>query len=229
MSLDRGRTLRVTVLELPARWGAVDALFREVELLLATAPPGDLVLLPEASLTGYLPDPSGFAEKADGPTVKRLSSLARRFDTIIVGPLIEREKGHIYNAAVAPGLFHYRKRHPWYVEGWATAGELPMPTVRIAGLRVTLCICFDIHFLEKVDADVLLFPSAWVDDEVDTRAKLLPEVARAHGVAVVNANWGVGAPRVPGQGGSMVVGKHGDVLARCDGTTRRLDVELKAG
>jgi predicted amidohydrolase len=221
--------MRVTVLELPARWGAIEESFREVELLLATAPVGDVVLLPEASLTGYLPDPSGFAEKADGPTVKRLQKLARRFDTVIVGPLIEREKGHIFNAAVAPGLFHYRKQHPWVVEAWATPGALPMPNVRIAGLEVTVCICFDIHFLERVEADVLLFPSAWVDDEGDTRARLLPEVARKHGVAVVNANWGVGTPRVPGQGGSMVVDHRGQMLARCDADTRRLDVELKAG
>ncbi|MBK7857275.1 MAG: carbon-nitrogen hydrolase family protein [Archangiaceae bacterium] len=218
--------MRVTVLELPARFGAVDAAFREVELLLATAPPGDLVLLPEAALTGYLPDPSGLAEKADGPTAQRLQTLAKKHHTVVVGPLIEREKGHVYNAAVAPGLFHYRKQHPWYVEQWATAGTAPMPSVRIAGLRVTLCICFDIHFLPKLDADVLLFPSAWVDDEGDARATLLPEVARTHQVAVVNANWGLGRPRVNGQGGSMVVSREGEILARLDGGARRLDVDL---
>jgi predicted amidohydrolase len=136
----------------------------------------------------------------------------------------------VYNAVTAAGLFHYRKRHPWYVETWATPGEAPAPVVTVAGLRVTVCICFDIHFLTEadVDADVLLFPSAWVDEDDDARATLLPEVARRFGVAVVNANWGVGTPRVKGQGGSMVVSREGDVLARCGATTRRLDVELPA-
>jgi predicted amidohydrolase len=221
--------MRVTVLELPARFGRVDEAFAEVEASLKASPPGELVLLPEAALTGYVPDPSAFAERADGPTVKRLQQLSKRHHTVIVGPLIEREGRHIYNCAVAPGLFHYRKQNPWYIETWASPGTLPRPAVRVGGLRVTVCICFDIHFLDRVDADVLLFPSAWVDEEGDARATLLPEVARKFGCAVVNANWGVGTPRVPGQGGSMVVSRDGAVLARCDASTHRLDVDLKAG
>lgn len=221
--------MRVTVLELPARWGAVDEQLAAVEASLAASPPGDLVLLPEASLTGYLPDPSALAEEREGPTAKRLAALQRRFSTVVVGPLIERDGASVYNAAVAPGRLHYRKRNPWTLETWAAAGLEPMPVFQCAGLRVTVCICFDIHFLERVDADVLLFPSAWVDEEGDARATLLPEVARRFGVAVVNANWGVGSPRVPGQGGSMVVSARGEVLARCAAGTGRLDVTLKAG
>jgi predicted amidohydrolase len=220
--------MRVTVLELPARPGAVDAQLQRVEAELARAPPGDLVLLGEASLTGYLPDPSPLAEHRGGPTEQRLAALSQRFGTCIVGPLIEREGGRVYNAMTAPGLFHYRKRNPWVVEGWATAGEEKAPVVTVAGTRVTVCICYDIHFLEEagVEGDVLLFPSAWVDEDDDARATLLPEVARRFGVAVVNSNWGVGTPRMPGQGASRVVSRTGEVLARCDDQRLRLDVEL---
>lgn len=218
--------MRVTVLELPARWGAVDEQLALVARELERAPPGDLVLLGEASLTGYLPDPSSLAEPRGGETEQRLAALAERFGCVLVGPLIERDGARVFNAVGASGLFHYRKRNPWYVEEWASPGEEPARVFAVAGKRVTVCICFDIHFLEKVEADVLLFPSAWVDDEGDARATLLPEVARKLGVAVVNANWGVGTPRVPGQGGSMVVSASGEVLARCDAKTSRLDVEL---
>ena len=219
--------MRVTVLELPARSGAVDAQLRSVEEELERAPPGDLVLLPEAILTGYLPDPSPMSEPRGGPTEQRLAALAARFGTCVVGPLIERDGEQVFNAVTAPGLFHYRKRNPWYVETWATAGAEAAPVVTVAGLRVTVCICFDIHFLESVEADVLLFPSAWVDDEpVDSRDTLLPEVARRFGVTVVNANWGEGSPRVRGQGGSRVVAASGEVLGRCEAGVRRLDVEV---
>lgn len=217
--------MRVTVLELPARFGAVDEQLALVERELTARAPGDLVLLPEAALTGYLPAPASLAEPRGGPTEQRLQQLARRFGTRLVGPLIERDGDRVFNAVVGP--LHYRKRNPWFVETWATPGEAAAPVIEVGGLRVTVCICFDIHFLEKVDADVLLFPSAWVDESDDARATLLPEVARRFGVAVVNANWGVGAPRVRGQGGSMVVAKDGSVLARCDEKTRRLDVELE--
>ncbi len=218
--------MRVTVLELPARPGAVDAQLKRVDSELARRAPGDLVLLGEASLTGYLPGPVALAEPRGGKTEQRLEALSKQHRTYVVGPLIERDGERVYNAMTAPGLFHYRKVNPWYVETWATPGDAPAPVVTLAGLRVTVCICFDIHFLERVDADVLLFPSAWVDDGGDARATLLPEVARRFSVAVVNANWGVGSPRVKGQGGSMVVSRTGEVLARCDEKTRRLDVEL---
>src|SRR6185436_7466115 len=117
----------------------------------------------------------------------------------------------------------YRKRNPWYVEKWATAGAEPHPVVKLAGARVAVAICFDIHFIESLDCDVLLFPSAWVDEEDDARALLLPSVARRFNVFVVNANWGLGEPRVKGQGGSMVVAPDGKVLARGG---PRLDVTL---
>lgn len=218
--------MRVTVLELPARFGAVDAQLKLVGEELERAPAGELVLLSEAALTGYLPAPASLAEPRGGPTEQKLAALGKQHRTVVVGPLIERDGERVYNAMTAPGLFHYRKRNPWYVETWAAAGEEPAPVVRVAGLRVTVCICFDIHFLEAVDADVLLFPSAWVDDEGDARATLLPEVARRFGVTVVNANWGVGSPRVRGQGGSRVVSRDGEVLGRCDARVRRLDLEI---
>ncbi|MBL8954718.1 MAG: carbon-nitrogen hydrolase family protein [Myxococcaceae bacterium] len=219
--------MRVTVLELPARPGAVEAQLRLVEEELSRSPPGELVLLSEAILTGYLPDPSPLAERRGGPTEQALASLSQRFRTHVVGPLIERDGAQVFNAVTAPGLFHYRKRNPWYVETWAAPGLEPAPVVTVAGRRVTVCICFDVHFLENVDADVLLFPSAWVDDApVDSRGALLPEVAQRFGVTVVNANWGVGEPRVRGQGGSRVVAASGEVLGQMAAGARRLDVEL---
>lgn len=230
--------MRVTVLELPARWNALEAVLSEVSESLERAAPGDLVLLPEASLTGYVSprgdaDLSSFAEPRGGPTAQRLSALAKRFSTTVVGPVIERDGERCFNALAAFGpdgteRFHYRKRHPWYVETWASAGENALPVIRVAEREVTAAICFDIHFIGEgvPKADVLLFASAWVDEDDDARATLLPDFARAHAMSIVNANWGVGSPRLRGQGGSMVVGKDGAVLARCDANTHRLDVEL---
>jgi predicted amidohydrolase len=228
--------MRVTVLELPARPGAVARALTDVEAALAATKPGALTLLPEAAITGYLPDPSPLAEPRGGPTERRLTALAKRYGTVLVAPLIERaEDGRVYNAVAALGpdgpLFVYRKRHPWYVETWATAGDNPLPLIELSGLKLTACICFDVHFLDEAaetlaQADVLLFPSAWVDEEDDARSALLPAVAQKFGVTVVNANWGPGTPRVRGQGGSRVVAPDGEVLARCEADAVRLDLTL---
>lgn len=219
---------RVTVLELPASWGDPRAALARVDRELQQGPPTDLVLLPEASLTGYVSgagefDLAAFGEPADGPTARAIAELARRHRANVVAPLVLAEAGHVYNAMAAfdrdgEPIFTYRKRHPWIPETWASPGPHPAPIVEIEGLRVTVAICYDVHFLADEaesaldESDLLLFPSAWVEEE-DSRPVVLGDLARRHGIAIANANWGPGIVRVPGQGSSSILGADGRVLA----------------
>ena len=187
-----------------------------------------LVLLPEASLTGYVSaagdfDLTSFAEPLDGPTRHAVSALARRHHVALVAPLVLREGGACFNAMIACDargelLFTYRKRHPWYPETWATPGPEPAPVVTLAGVRLTMAICFDLQFVEDDAADalaasdLLLFPSAWVAED-DVRSTWLPELAMRYRIAIANANWSAGVVSVPGQGASSIVGPDGAVLA----------------
>jgi predicted amidohydrolase len=232
--------LHVAALELPARWNQPAITLAEADRLLSSAPAPDLVLLPEAALTGYLSpdrdfDLAPFAEPLTGATASALASLARAHACHVAGPLIERDGAHAYNAFLvfAPDgavIAHYRKRHPWFPETWATPGDAPPPVFDVRGARVTLAVCFDAQFLaedaatELTRADVLLFPSAWVERH-DSRDALLGGLARRFAIAVVNANWGVGEPRVPGQGGSRILGPDGAVLAMAGGPGR-IDARL---
>lgn len=224
--------MRVSVLELPARWNDVGASLDDVDALLGDGPT-DLAILPELALTGYV-SPGGrfdlrpFAEPLDGPTATALGDVSRRRRTHLLAPLVlaepgERGEPQCSNAAVlfdpsgAP-VAVYRKRHPWFPERWATPGRTPPPLVRVADVTVTFAICFDAHFLDEdtaaelARADLLAFTSAWVDEE-DSRVPLLRRTARTHGVAIANANWGAGVVVVPGQGGSCVLDARGDVVA----------------
>ena len=228
--------VRLTVLELAARWGRAASVLDEIDHVLRAGPPSDLVLLPEAALHGYV-SPDGdfdltrFAESLDGTTATRAAALARTHHTHLVAPLVLREADAVYNAIAcfdptgAP-RFVYRKRHPWFPETWATPGPKPHPLVEVAGITLTAAICFDVHFLadEAADqlaaADLLLFPSAWVED-TDSRPQLLGDLARRFDLHVANANWGAGDVVVPGQGSSSIIAP--------DGTTasgRRIDLEL---
>jgi predicted amidohydrolase len=231
------RRVRVTLLELPARWHAVDRALAEVDAALAGCT-SDLVLLPEASLTGYLSpdgdaDLTSFAEPIDGPTSRACAALAATHAVHLVAPLILREGDALFNAMVchAPDgtrPFVYRKRHPWIPEEWATPGREPLPVVEIAGRTITIAICYDLHFLprESADqlaaADVLLFPSAWVE-EPDFRIPRLQRLAHAFQLTVANANWGEGDVVVPGQGNSCVVAPDGKATRSAG---RRIDIEL---
>jgi predicted amidohydrolase len=224
--------VRVAALELPARFDRVADNLDLAGSLLARSP-CDLALMPEASLTGYVSperdfDLTRFAEPRDGPTAHALAELAKKHGAHLVGPLIERDGAAVYNAMIGfdregREFIHYRKRHPWYPETWATPGTAPHPVVIVDGLRVTIAVCFDIQYCvpELPAADLLLFPSAWVEDRTtDSRAEILSKV----GVAVINANWGVGEPRVPGQGGSRILDATGRLLAMA-ASTGRIDAD----
>ena len=223
-----GRAMRVTVLELPARWdGAAEAL-ADVDERLGRGPATDLVLLPEAALTGYVSpagdfDVTALAEAPDGATARGLAALAARHGVHLIGPLIERDGDDCFNSMIGFGpdgarVVHYRKRHPWLPETWATPGARPYPVVRIGDVEVMIATCYDLHFLPAdgadalAAADLLLFPSAWVDRQ-RTRVPLLRALAARFDVAIANANWAPGVVRVAGQGGSCIVAANGDVIA----------------
>ena len=234
--------MRLTALQLPARFGAAQEQLAFAETLLESGPRTDLVLLPEASLTGYVSpegdfDLTAFAEPIAGPTRAALAHLARRFDCLVMGPLIERSEQGLFNAVlgVTPDgstLLHYRKHHPWFPETWATPGLSASEVVTWRDRKLMAAICFDVHFLAEdaasamASADLLLFASAWVDDEGDSRPGLLHPLATAHQLAVLNANWGPGLPLIPGQGGSLFIDSRGQLVDRLTTATGRLDVTL---
>ena len=227
--------MRLTILELAARWNAADRVLAEVDAALTADAATDLVLLPEAAIHGYVSptsdaDLTPFAEPLDGPTARACAALAVTHAVHLVAPLVLREGAALFNAMVCfdprgDVVFVYRKRHPWMPETWATAGAERSPLVEIAGVKVTIAICYDVHFLpadaapELEAADVLLFPSAWVE-EPDYRASRLTRLAQRYDLTIANANWAPGDVRLPGQGGSCVVGP-GRVLAQV--TAGRID------
>ncbi|WP_437971821.1 carbon-nitrogen hydrolase family protein [Sorangium sp. So ce260] len=227
------RSLDVVALELPQRFGDRRGAFAEIEGLLGSPAlaGAELVLLPELILTGYV-SPTGdadlrrFAEPLDGESAQRLAELARQHGIALAGPLVEESRGLFYNSLLVfdrdgRRVGHYRKRHPWFPERWAAPGDLGTPVLDLLGVKVTVAICFDIHFLSEDagdaldEADLLLFPTAWVDPrgEGDARAELLSVLARRHRVAIVNANWGPSRPALGGQGGSRILDAQGRSIA----------------
>ncbi len=221
-------SLNVACLELPAAFGNVSERLEMLDTELASKPPCDLVLLPECALTGYVSktldfDLRPFAEKRDGALCQSLSALAQRHHVALVGGFVEEDETLFFNSTIGFDksgalLFCYQKRHPWYPETWATPGRNPLPLFRFNHFTVSCAVCFDAHFLEaeaaqELDAaDVLLFPSAWVDD-TESRAPLLQHLALRFNIDIVNANWGHGEPKLPGQGDSMVIGRNGQRIS----------------
>lgn len=227
--------MRLALVEVAARYGAPDETADRI-IAATQGLPADLVVLPECALSGYV-DPQGGCDLA--PFVEAAATLgedltlrasaigsiarhARTLHTTWIAPLIERDaRGRLFNSVVAIDptgrvSARHRKRHPWFPELWATPGEEPFQVVSIAGREVMLAICFDVHFLEREAAaalrraEVLVFPSAWVDEgDHDLRGAIFDQLVRRFGLVVANANWGPGEPRIHGQGRSRIVRRDG--------------------
>ncbi|MGW7351834.1 nitrilase-related carbon-nitrogen hydrolase [Streptomyces sp. Z26] len=95
----------------------------------------------------------------DGPTVRRMSELARETGMVVVVPVFEVEQsGHYYNTAAvidADGtvLGTYRKHHIPQLHGfwekfYFRPGNLGWPVFDTAVGRVGVYICYDRHFPE---------------------------------------------------------------------------------
>ena len=165
-------TLRVGALELPYRHGDPDGMLRRLDDALAQARGLDLVVPCEALLTGYVSrrgdfDLTRFAEPLDGASVTALRALARAHGVALGAPWVERDGARCFNSYLVVDragatLAHYRKRRPWFPERWATPGDLGTPGFTLGGVRVTLAVCYDIHFVSRLAgaaldaADVLL-------------------------------------------------------------------------
>jgi predicted amidohydrolase len=224
--------MRLTILELPARWNDTDEMLASVDNMVR--PETDLVLLPEASLHGYL-SPEGdadltrFAEPIDGPTSRACAAIAAKHRVHLVAPLVLRE-GATLQRDDRHARQHAAVRLPQAPPVDRGLGARVRTTVvTIAGRVVTLAICYDVHFLPRESAaqleaaDVLLFPSAWVE-EPDLRIPRLQRLAHAFELTIANANWGPGQIVVPGQGNSCVVAPDRTIVAKvADG---RIDLVL---
>jgi predicted amidohydrolase len=236
--------MKICALEVPAGFGDPGGRLADVRAALERGERADLIVLPECALTGYVSpqldfDLRPFAEPLEGPTLNAYRALARAHEAHFVGPLVEESEGAFFNSCVVVDpqgelLGHYRKRHPWFPETWASEGTLPYPDLRIGGLRLTLAVCYDVNFLAReapdtcAAADVLLFPSSWVDEgATDLRTGIFRTLVRRFGLTVVNANWGQGDPLVPGQGRSRIVGPGGAIEApRLDGRISRVCADV---
>jgi beta-ureidopropionase len=154
----------------------------------------------------------------DGPTVKLMQQLARRFGMAIVVPLYEEDGvGLYYNTAAvidADGTYlgKYRKHHiPQVAPGfwekyYFRPGNLGYPVFETRHARVGVYICYDRHFPEGAralglnGAEIVFNPSATVAGLSEYLWKLeqpAHAVANAYFVGAINrvgteAPWNIG-------------------------------------
>jgi len=138
----------------------------------AAAAKADLVLFPELVVHGHCtPNTWELAEPVpDGPSVRRLSAMARRHGLVLSCGLSEKERDIVYNAQVLVGPEGYigkqRKLHLSRDEVNYYKGGRDILVFDIGRCKVGTVICYDNQFPEVArvlvlrGAEVLLMPHA---------------------------------------------------------------------
>jgi predicted amidohydrolase len=168
----------LTVAAVAANFGRdLDAAFARIEELLdqARSRGAELVVLPEATLGGYLSTLDGGpaslppALDIDGPEVKRLTALAG--DLVVTAGICEADNAIRYNTAIAltgDGLLGvHRKVHQPLGEGGSYAAGDSFEAFDSPVGRLGMMICYDKAFPESAralaldGADIICCMSAW--------------------------------------------------------------------
>ncbi len=179
-------------------------LLGQLDLALGTRP--DLVVLPETAVSGYLlpryDAALAVSESPEGGRFGDLSTRARRAGTWIVGGYVEREGDRLYNAARVIDrsgqlVASYRKTLLFDEDlPWATPGTGAYAVYDTGAGRFTVGICMDLNdprflrWCRRARADVVAFPTAWMDEGLDMRPYWQARMAGTGSTLVAANAWG---------------------------------------
>jgi predicted amidohydrolase len=138
----------------------------------AAAEKAELVLFPELVVHGHCtPNTWDLAEPVpEGPSVRRLSQLARQFRLFLCVGLSEKERDIVYNTQVLVGPDGYlgkqRKLHLSRDEAFYYKGGRELPVFDLGPCKIGIVICYDNQFPEVArvlalrGAEVICMPHA---------------------------------------------------------------------
>ena len=196
----------------------------------ASAKGAQLLLVPEASITGYnisLSSAQSIALERDGATCDRLKSCARQHDIALAFGYIERQGDDLFNAvqvidATGTSLSHYQKTHLWgdLDRQLFSAGNNFAPVFNLHGWQIGLLICYDIEFPETVrhlalaGCDLVLAPTALMTPWTFVAEHVTRVRAAENQVYLAYANYCGSENDLDYVGHSCIAGPDGETLAR---------------
>lgn len=212
---------------------------RTLDAIATCAPDTDIVLFPEAQLTGFLgpENIAAIAEPLDGPSVRAIKTAVRERDIAAVVGLIENDRGNYYNTSlfITPeGIaLSYRKTHLWITEpGLVLPGDR-YATIEWRGVRLGLLICYDSEFPESaralaaLGAELMLVSDGNMEPYGYVHRTSIAARAMENQVFVAVANRvGAGPEGLTFAGGSAAVDPFGQVLFEAGKTESRHTITL---
>jgi predicted amidohydrolase len=204
----------------------------------AAAAGAELIVFPEAALTGYVftsrEEALPYAETVPGPATEAVAGVCRELGVHVIFGLLEVDGANLYNAAalVGPAGFigGYRKIHlPFLgVDRFVDPGNRPFAVHKTPLGNIGMHICYDCQFPESgramvlQGADILALPTNWPAGRADVPNYLVPARAMENKVHVIAVDR-VGVERgVRFLGRSRIVSAAVNTLA--SGSARREEI-----
>ena len=186
----------------------------------------DLIILPEMFSTGFSMNAEQLAEPMDGPTIRWMRRISKKYNFDITGSLIISDNDRFYNRLiwVKPdgSLMYYDKRHLFRMgqeQEIYSAGDTKI-TIELNGWKIRPLICYDLRFpvwarnTDKDMYDLLIYVANWPDKRTHHWKSLL--TARA----IENQAYTAGLNRIGSDGNkvsycgdSLIVEPFGKTLA----------------
>jgi len=198
----------------------------------------DFVILPEMWKSGFVSNPTDYAENENSALMNNLKKLARDYKAVIIpGSFTEVEKDKIYNTAYVIGANgfvkgKYRKIHIFGPEKKHYVGGNSIPIFEEKGLRFGIEICYDIRFPELTrilalsGARVIFVAAQFPNPRQEHWYTILRARAMENQLFVVAVNR-VGEDKHQSYfGNSLVINPNGDVLLYGDDREKLLLCEI---
>jgi len=202
-----------------------------------------LLLFPEASLTGYNNTTDvnqRIAQAADGETAQAIAEVSKSNGIAIAYGFAEKHGDRIYNSAQlidANGQAQtlYRKTHLWGEQDRTlfSQGDDLVPVVEWNGWKIGMLICYDIEFPENVrrlaleGAELILTPTALMSPWTTVADLIVPARACESQLYIAYANFCGAEYEQQYVGHSCIAGPDGSNLAKASDKETMLVATLK--
>lgn len=221
--------MTISLFQQDIAWLNPEANYAKIEQILQTHPDMDLLILPEMCTTGFItiPEP-GQIEEAD-VCEKRLTELAKRYDTALCGSFAVScktgtgNRNRAYFVTPEGGIWHYDKHHLFTIgqedKGYKAGQERTV--VEWRGIRFMLTVCYDLRFptwnrnIGPSTYDILICVANW------PKARQLAWDTLLRARAIENQAYCIGVNRVGQdtmcdyQGGTCAIHPYGHAVATC--------------
>ncbi|MFO7658320.1 MAG: amidohydrolase [Bacteroidales bacterium] len=184
----------------------------------------DLFILPEMFTTGFLNEPSAFAEPMNGPSVTWMSQIAVKHGVYIAGSLIISDSGKYFNRFVIASpqskFQYYDKRHLFRMNGEESLynSGYQRSVFNIGNWRICPMVCYDLRFpvwsRNRNDYDILIYTANWPQVRINVWKILLQARAIENLSYCIGVNrTGVDGNGISYNGQSRAVDFKGKILA----------------